>query len=281
MARKAAKNSKTSKAPRAGPARPSSRLRAALLVLAAALALFACVEFARLPSSDQIARLKSAQVHDTAVMRERVEEAAARGSKLKPRQSWVELEQVSKAAITAVVTSEDARFFAHGALDLKEVGEALQDKLQEGRPLRGASTLTQQVAKNLYFGNGRSFLRKAKEAYVAWRMEESLSKRRILRLYLNVAEWGPGVFGIEAAAQAHLKKRASELTLAEGAALAAMLPNPHRFGPHSPKVLRRRAGHVLDRCLEDHVASAEEVASAKAELDRWLGAEESSSPLPP
>ncbi|MGC4114033.1 MAG: biosynthetic peptidoglycan transglycosylase [Myxococcales bacterium] len=174
-----------------------------------------------------------------------------------------------------MLTSEDARFFAHGALDLKEMSEAIQDRIEEGRPLRGASTLTQQVAKNLYFGNDRSFLRKAKEAYVAYRMEEALSKRRILRLYLNVAEWGPGgVFGIEAAAQAHLKKHASELTLAEGAALAAMLPNPLRFTPQAPKVLRRRASHVLDRCLEDHVASAEEVASAKAELDRWLGTEE-------
>ncbi|HEY3445400.1 MAG TPA: monofunctional biosynthetic peptidoglycan transglycosylase [Myxococcales bacterium] len=274
MARRAAKTAKTAR-PSRGPAAPARRpgLRLLLAACGVALVAFLGLQLASLPSSDQIARLKTAQVRDTEVMRQRVDEAAARGKKLKPRQQWVELEQISKPAITAVLTSEDARFFSHGALDLKEMGEAIQDKIEEGRPLRGASTLTQQVAKNLYFGNDRSFLRKAKEAYVAWRMEETLSKRRILRLYLNIAEWGPGVFGIEAAAQTHLKKHASELSLAEGAALAAMLPNPLRFTPQAPKVLRRHAGHVLDRCLDDRVATAEEIAAANTELDRWLGPE--------
>jgi len=255
----------------AAPPRGPRLRRLALALVLVALAAFVGLQVASLPSDSQIAPLRTAQVRTTAVMRQRVEEAAARGERLRPRQQWVELEQISKPAIAAVLTSEDARFFSHDGVDLKEVGAALQDRLEEGRPLRGASTLTQQVAKNLFFGDERTLLRKAKEAYVAWRLEKALPKRRILRLYLNIAEWGPGVFGIEAAAQEHLRKSASQLTLAEGAALAAMLPNPHRISPKAPGLLHRRAGHVLDRCLEDRAASPQEVAAARAALDRWLG----------
>ena len=245
--------------------------RALFFATVVALSTWLTAHASGLPSSDAISRLRSAQVHDTAVMRERVGEAAGQQRELAVRQSWVELEQISKPAIAAVLASEDARFFAHGPLDLKELDQAVHGALDEGKPLRGASTITQQVAKNLFLGDERSLSRKAKEAYLAWRLEKDLPKRRILRLYLNVAEWGEGVFGIEAAAQAHLGKHAADLSLAEGAALAAMLPNPHRFSPRQPALLRRRAAHVLDRCLDDHVATAEEIDAAGAELDRWLG----------
>jgi len=253
---------------------PKGRRRPAWLlffVAVAALAAWVSSQALSLPSSDEIARLKSGQVHDSAMIRQRVREAAEKSRRLAVHQSWVELEEISRPAINAVLASEDARFFKHGALDLKEVDEALHGAVDEGKPLRGASTLSQQVAKNLFLGDEHSFWRKSKEAYLAWRLESALSKRRILRLYLNIAEWGEGVFGIEAAAQAHRGKRAADLTLGEGAALAAMLPNPHRFTPSQPAVLRRRAAHVLERCLADHVATAEEVEAAKAELDRWLG----------
>jgi len=263
--------------------RPTSGPSVGRLVLfggLAALVAWVGIELWRLPSGAELAKLKTAQVKDTAMMRARVREAAEQKRKLRPRQQWVELDRVSRPAITAVLTSEDARFFSHGALDLRELNEALQDSLEDGKPLRGASTLTQQVAKNLYLTGDRSFLRKAREAWLAWRLEETLPKRRILRLYLNIAEWGDGVFGIEAAAQTHLKKRALDLTLGEGAALAAMLPNPRRFTPQQPAILRRRAEHVLQRCLEDHVATAQDVALAQEQLDAWLGPLDGKKPEP-
>ena len=242
----------------------------ALLVLAAVGGLFV-YELLSLPSSGDIERLRTQQVSDTAMMRERAREAAQQGRRFRARQQWVELEQVARPAINAILASEDARFFDHGALDPKEIDEAVHGALDEGKPLRGASTITQQVAKNLFLGSERSFTRKAKEAYLAWRLERALSKRRILRLYLNIAEWGDGVFGIEAAARAHLKKQAAELTLGAGAALAAMLPNPRLISPARPAVLRRRAAHVLDRVLEDHLATEAQLSEASAQLDKWLG----------
>lgn len=268
------------------PAPPRSRLRLVLGLCWFGLAAWLGLEFARLPGADELKKLATAQVRETATMRTRLREAAEKQRKLRIRQQWVELEQVSRPALTAILTSEDARFFEHGAVDLRELEASVQDTLGEGKPLRGASTLTQQVVKNLYLSEDRSFLRKAKEAWLAHRLEGALSKKRILRLYVNVAEWGDGIFGLEAAAQTYLKKRAADLTLAEGAALASMLPNPHRFGPHQPAVLRRRASHVLDRCLEDRVASPEVIAAAQEELDRWLGpmdrkARPANPPTPP
>jgi monofunctional biosynthetic peptidoglycan transglycosylase len=252
--------------------RPPPRLGRLILLGALALVLgFLVIELYSLPSTSDLERLRSSAVSDTAIIRARVREAAQRGRPLKVRQRWVELDQVARPAITAILTSEDSRFFSHGAVDLKEIDEAVHGTLDEGKPLRGASTITQQVAKNLYLSGDRSFLRKAKEAYLAWRLERVLSKRRILRLYLNIAEWGDGVFGIEAASSLYLKKPAAELTLGEGAALAAMLPNPHRFSPAQPLVLRRHAAHVLERVLEDHLATDEEVAQANLALDKWLG----------
>lgn len=228
-------------------------------------------ELARLPGAEELTRLGSGPARDTAIMRARARDAARAGRPYRVRQQWIELDRVSRPAVTAILTSEDARFYQHAGLDPREINEAVRGALEDGKPLRGASTLTQQVAKNVYLGEDRSLLRKAKEAWLSWRLEQTLSKRRILRLYLNIAEWGEGVFGIEAAAQAHFKKHASELSLAEGAALAAMLPNPHRFSPRHPGALRRRTEVVLERLRTDRAASPEELAQASVELDRWLG----------
>lgn len=265
-----------SKMPTSAPARSSARQSSwmgglVLFVALAAATAWLSHSFAALPATSELARLKAAQIHETALMRARAREALERRQTFRPRHVWVEPDQISVAAIIAILTSEDARFFQHGALDFREIHGAIHNAVDDGKTLRGASTLTQQVVKNLYLSEDRSFLRKAKEAYVAWRMEKVVPKGQILRLYLNIAEWGDGIFGIEAAAQQHLGKSAADLTLGEGAALAAMLPNPHRFTPRQPASLRRRAEHVLDRILDDRAATPDEVAAARAELDRWLG----------
>lgn len=240
-----------------------------VLLACAGLGGWLAYEYLSLPSTAEIAKLAGTRVSETPLMRTRVDEAVAAGRKLVLRRRWVEYDQLAPSLVTAVISSEDARFFAHDGLDFVEIQAALQDGVERKR-WRGASTLTQQLAKNLFLSADRSLLRKLKEAVLVGRIEEALDKRRILTLYLNVAEWGDGVFGAEAAARAWFNTSARELKLYQAATLAAMLPNPRRIDPLHPEALRHRALHVLDRIEEDRRASAEEVAVARDQLDRWL-----------
>ena len=225
-----------------------------------------------LPSSQEIAMAASGPIGDTAMMRTRVQEALAKKRALKLRQSWVELPQIAPQAVAALIASEDARFFEHGGIDYREIHAALRADLQQGKLARGASTLTQQVAKNLWLSEDKSLLRKAKELVLSNRLEAALEKERILAIYLNIAEWGDGVFGIEAAARAHLRKSASELDLAESAALVAMLPSPRKLSPRErPADLHRRALRVLARMESEGFARTADVESAREKLSRWLG----------
>ena len=144
---------------------------------------------------------------------------------------WVGLDQMSPDLARAVVASEDQRFCEHHGVDWIEFQDAM-DSGEEG-PSRGASTLSMQVAKNLFLWDGRSFIRKGLEMPLAYYMDAVLTKRRMIEIYLNIAEWGPGVYGAEAAAQFHFRKPAAALTKHEAALLAAVLPNP----------IKRQAGH--------------------------------------
>jgi monofunctional biosynthetic peptidoglycan transglycosylase len=145
----------------------------------------------------------------------------------------------------AVLAAEDDRFFLHYGLDFIEIENALERR-RRGRRLRGASTVTQQVAKNLFLWEGRSYVRKGVEAYIAIVLETCLTKDRILHLYLNLAEWGDGVFGAEMAARTHFRKSAARLTRDEAARLAAVLPAPRRWNPKGA-LARRRAYVILQR----------------------------------
>ncbi|MEN9817394.1 MAG: hypothetical protein RLZ32_1274 [Gemmatimonadota bacterium] len=162
-----------------------------------------------------------------------------------PRHDPVGRRAIAPALRRAVLASEDDRFYLHHGLDLVEIEKALERRKAGGR-LRGASTLTQQVAKNLFLWNGRSFVRKGMELYLVLWLELLLSKERILDLYLNLAEWGPNHFGAEAAAQHHFRKPAARLTRDEAARLAAILPAPRRWSPKGG-VASRRAAVVLER----------------------------------
>jgi monofunctional glycosyltransferase len=233
-------------------------------VLAAALALL----WVTLPDPALVA---TRNPRTTAVIEQRRAEAAAARRAFRPRQAWVPLERISHRLVQAVLVSEDAAFYSHGAFDWHEVSAAADESLRSGRPLRGASTITQQLAKNLWLGTDRTAWRKAREAVLAMKLERSLSKRRILALYLNVAEWGDGVFGAEAAARAHFGVTAAELSSAQAALLSAMLPAPRRVDlGHPSRWLARRARRVLDRMLAAHRIDPAEHAHASAELERYL-----------
>lgn len=147
--------------------------------------------------------------------------------------TYVPLEEISPDLVRSVVASEDARFCLHSGVDWEALDKQI-DALGEGEAVRGASTITMQVAKNLFLWNGRSYLRKALELPLALMLDAMLSKRRVLEIYLNIAEWGEGIFGAEAAAQAWFGRPAAELTREQAARLATALPNPLARNPARP-----------------------------------------------
>ena len=157
------------------------------------------------------------------------------------RHSWVPYSRISEHLKRAVVAAEDAKFLDHEGFDWEAIQKAMQKNEQRGKLVAGASTITQQLAKNLFLSGSRSWLRKAQEAAITWMMERTLSKRRILEIYLNVAEMGEGVFGAEAAARYHFGVSAAALTAAQGAYLAAILPSPRRYerGRETPYISGR------------------------------------------
>ncbi len=160
---------------------------------------------------------------------------------------WRSLEEISPNLRFAVIAGEDNHFCSHGGFDFASLREAWAERQSGGRS-RGASTLSQQLAKNLFLWPGGGFLRKGVEAYFTLYLETLLSKQRILELYLNVAEWGPGVYGAQAGAQAHFGKAAADLSSREGALMAAVLPNPRRWEAGRPSdYISRRAGTLQTR----------------------------------
>jgi monofunctional biosynthetic peptidoglycan transglycosylase len=192
------------------------------------------------------------------IERHRAEQRAA-GRDDRVQWTWVPYTAISMDLKRAVVVAEDIRFFAHRGVDLEEVESALERAVERQELPRGASTITQQLAKNLWLSPSRSPSRKAREAILAWQIERTLSKRRILELYLNVAEFGPGVFGVEAAARRFFGKPAAMVGPLEAAQLAASLPSPRTWHPGAPsrayqahvaRILRRMERAVwLERLL--------------------------------
>ena len=145
------------------------------------------------------------------------------------KHQWLPYERISVNLKRAVVAAEDARFLDHEGFDWEMIQKAMARNEKRGRVVAGASTISQQLAKNLFLSSERSWLRKGQEAMITWMLEDVLSKRRILELYLNVAEWGDGIFGAEAAARYHFGVPASALSAEQAAWLAGILPSPRRY----------------------------------------------------
>ena len=205
------------------------RVLLALLALAAAYALYVA---AGLPSRAEVRALAAANPGTTALMRQRDEEARRAGRPRRRRaQAWVPLGRVSRHLIRAVLAAEDQRFFGHDGVDWEAIQKSIDEDRKKGRFVRGGSTITQQLAKNLFFSTRKTPTRKLRELVAARWLEQDLSKRRILELYLNVIEWGDGIYGGEAAARRWYGKAAADLDEEEAAGLAAMIPNPRRINP--------------------------------------------------
>ena len=159
---------------------------------------------------------------------------------------WVAAEQISSQAYRAVLAAEDQRFFDHHGFDWQEIRSAMHDRAQGGR-LRGASTISQQTAKNLFLWRGRSWLRKGLEVWFTGLIELCWPKERILEVYLNLAQFGPQTYGVQAAARTYFRKDARALTRDEAALLAAVLPNPTRLKVTAPSPYVARRARAIER----------------------------------
>ena len=163
------------------------------------------------------------------------------------RHEWVDLDEISSNMQLAVIAAEDQRYPDHWGFDLNAMAAAFKHNERSNR-VRGASTLSQQAAKNLYLCSWRSYIRKALEAWFTLLMELLLSKERILEIYLNIVEFGPGIYGVEAAAQRYFHTSAARLSRHQAALLAAVLPNPYRFNAGAPSsYVQRRANWIAQQ----------------------------------
>jgi monofunctional biosynthetic peptidoglycan transglycosylase len=164
------------------------------------------------------------------------------------RYHWIDLTQMPEMFLKHLWISEDQRFFQHDGFDWKEIDLALKKAERTGKPVRGASTITNQCARSIFLWQGRSWIRKGLESYYTIWMELLLPKRRILELYANVIEMGPGIYGVQAASQHYFGVYPSGLTRTQSALLAAVLPNPKHWNPaHPVRALRRREERILAR----------------------------------
>ena len=177
-----------------------------------------------------VSSLKKNNPELTAFMEYREAQWADENKDMKIDKKWVTIKQISPNLIKAVLIGEDDGFYKHDGFDVKGMENALERSIKNGT-LAGGSTISQQLSKNLYLSPSKNPIRKIKEAIITYRIEKTLSKRRILEIYLNVAEWGDGIFGIEAAAHHYYGKSAKNLSAQEAAHLASILPNPIKYSP--------------------------------------------------
>lgn len=204
-----------------------------------------CYVYLTLPD---VRPLRSVNPDTGAFIELRAREAEARGAKPRRVQRWVAYGRVSPELKRAVLVAEDEAFWQHEGVDFDQLQESLETDWRRGRFLRGGSTITQQLAKNLYLSPSKNPVRKLREFVIARRLEAELPKRRILELYLNMIEWGDGVYGAEAAARTYFGSSAAALDASQSALLAAAIVNPRLLNPQHPTArLRRRQMLILRR----------------------------------
>lgn len=244
--------------------RPRRQLFGFVLVLAFLLAAGGAALWLTLPDVDGLAR---ANPETTAFIELRRTSAHAEGRPFHLRWRWRRLDEISPFLRHAVIDSEDARFWEHEGVDWDAVKQAAEKNWEDRRLGHGASTITQQVAKNLYLSPSRNPVRKLRELLIARRLEQSLSKRRLLEIYLNIAEWGDGVFGAEAAAQRWFSRSAAALSPAQAARLAVALPGPRRFSPATRSAaLAHKAARLVRAMREDGLIDGPALDRALVEL---------------
>jgi monofunctional biosynthetic peptidoglycan transglycosylase len=214
------------------------RIHSVFIFLLILVVLLAILYFLALPN---VSGLEKRNPLKTAFMEYREKERARKGQHYEIIQIWTPLSKISPYLTKAVLIAEDDKFWKHEGFDYDSIQKAIEKDIQKRKFRFGGSTISQQLAKNLYLSPVKSIWRKTSEAVLTWKLERSLSKRRILEIYLNVVEWGEGIFGAEAAARHYFGKASADLTPLEAARLAAVLPNPRKYDPTGNQ------RYVLDR----------------------------------
>ena len=248
----------------------------ALIVLAlAGFVAWSWIDAQRYPV-ENLARAFPAR---TALMAQRAAEAERTHRRFRVDQRWVGYDRVAPVLRRAVLVAEDDAFFVHGGFDWNEINAAMKANLVRHRVVRGGSTITQQLARNLFLGDQRTPARKLTEAFLAMRLERSLDKRRIFELYLNLIEWGDGVFGIEAAARHYFHVPAAALDPRQSVLLAAVIINPRRFSVLDPsRRIARRARIIASRLRR---RGALDIAQYERAIDAPAGSLMQVAPSPP
>jgi monofunctional biosynthetic peptidoglycan transglycosylase len=235
-------------------------VRAGFTAGAAGFALLAYV-YLTLPDVRPLATVNPTS---TAFMELRAEEAAAAGRPVRRVQRWVPYSRISQSLKRAVLVAEDDAFWQHEGIDIEQIRASMEINIERGRAVRGASTITQQLAKNLYLSPSRDPLRKLRELIIARRLEAALPKARIFELYLNVIEWGDGIWGAEAASRAYFGLPASALGPEQAALLAGAIVNPRVLNPAHPngrllgrqRIILARMGSVTPPTLAPVISAA-------------------------
>lgn len=233
-----------------------------LLGILSVFCIFAGFFFLTLPD---VEFLKTKDPETTALIEQRKAEAKKKNRKLKIRQKWVRFDYIPQLLKDTVRVSEDIDFYHHNGIDYYELKEAIKRNLKEGKKARGGSTITQQLAKNLFLSTEKSYYRKLKEFFIAKKLEEHLSKNRIFHIYLNIIELGQGIFGVEAASEYYFGKPVGDLELVEIIRLVAVLPKPLKVNPisNTSRYLKWRANLLLERLIKYEFITDEEYKHTK------------------
>lgn len=242
-------------------------------------ALLLALLWASVPS---VTALAKGNPRTTAFIEIRRAQAAAARRPFPLQWQWRRLDQISQYLRAAVIYAEDARFYEHHGVDWSAIEHAAQSNYTSGALSIGGSTITQQLAKNLFLSPSRSLVRKAREILIAGRLEDAMNKERLLELYLNVVEWGDGIFGAEAAARHWFARSARQLTPVQAARLASALPNPFTRSPKTrTRALQRKVGRILWQMRRDGLINRAQLAEAAREAGLPPPPSELPAELPP
>ena len=249
--------------PASGKRRPRSRRRriafGAFCAAVAIVAAFALYTWLTLPD---VSGLRTSDPATTSLMRLQAAQAAKKGIRLSVERAWVAFDRIPDMLKKCVLVSEDASFYSHKGIDFAELKESIKRDIRERRLVRGGSTITQQLAKNLYLSGGKTLGRKLKEFLIARRLEKALSKDRIFALYLNVIELGPHVFGVQAAARHWFGKDVADLSLEEMVRLTAIIPRPSSSDPRANDAWMKFKGRWIAETLAAVKAIGEDESKA-------------------
>jgi monofunctional biosynthetic peptidoglycan transglycosylase len=222
-------------------------------------------------SLPEVALLRKVNPRSSALMELRDEEYKSKGIRARRQHFWVPYSAISEHLKKAILISEDAAFFSHKGIDINELKEAIRADWESMSFKRGGSTITMQLAKNLYLNPSKNPLRKAKEIVIAWQLEQALTKRRIFEIYLNVVEFGRNIYGVEAAARHYFGKSSSAIDPLEAATLAALLPSP-RSSPEK-SILNRRNTILARFSSMGHISKEEHGRLKQAPLFKKIETE--------